>query len=122
MIVPALRARRHMPAEPCGSAGFDRAHHFELIAAQMPGIVTAESSTVIAEDIRDLQPLRWHWRSAGSVLQPVHRVERARHIPDRTRRDMGVLCRGREFGVAEQYLDHPDIGILFQQMRREAVP
>ena len=42
--------------------------------------------------------------------------------PDRLGGDPGIERRGVELGVPEQDLDHPDIDVLLQQMRGEAVP
>src|SRR5712691_3895592 len=49
-------------------------------------------------------------------------VERADHTADRGGGDAGVKRRGVELGVAEQYLDDADVGVLFQEVRGEAVP
>src|SRR5665648_1243360 len=38
------------------------------------------------------------------------------------RDSLGVERRGVELGVPEQNLDHPDVDVLFQKMRGEAVP
>ena len=38
VMVAALGARRHMPAERLGSAGLYRRHHFELAQTDMPAL------------------------------------------------------------------------------------
>src|SRR5271166_5721264 len=82
----------------------------------------------------------WRWKtSATSSLgrrtaaglhsgsRPPHRqrcepVERAGYVADRGVGDARVKRRGVELGMAEQHLDDADVGVLFQQMRGEAVP
>src|SRR5262249_59257298 len=49
-------------------------------------------------------------------------VERAGDAADRGVGDAGVTGGGVELGMAEQHLDDPDVSILFQEMRGEAVP
>ena len=46
---------RNMPAERCGAAALDRAHHFELVKADVTAVGATPSRPVVAEDIRDLQ-------------------------------------------------------------------
>src|SRR6202035_3497385 len=48
-------------------------------------------------------------------------IERAHDLPDGLGGDAGIERRGVELGVPKQDLDHPDIGVLLQQMRRKAV-
>src|SRR5919205_195119 len=48
-------------------------------------------------------------------------LERARHRPDRLGGDAGIEGGGVELGVAEQDLDDPDVDVLLQQVRGEAV-
>src|ERR1700692_4279966 len=48
-------------------------------------------------------------------------IERAHDLPDGLGGDAGVERRGVELGVPQQDLDHPDIGVLLQKMRRKAV-
>src|SRR5450631_2642822 len=48
-------------------------------------------------------------------------IERAHDFADGFGGDAGIERGGVELGVAEQHLDHPDIGVLFQKMRRKAV-
>src|SRR5215471_3851216 len=69
-------------------------------------------------------------RRTAAGLQPGSRpffgqwrepVERAGHRADRRIGDAGVKGRGVELGMAEQNLDDADVGVLFQQMRGEAV-
>src|SRR6202022_2199449 len=49
-------------------------------------------------------------------------LQRAFDVADRVDGDAGVE-RGRlQLGVSEQDLDHANVDVLFEQMRREAVP
>src|SRR5215471_7613790 len=57
--------------------------------------------------------------SAGHLPQE---VERARHLADRVDRYAGVERRRVELLVSEQNLDHPDIGLLLQEVGGKAVP
>src|SRR5437763_4936811 len=57
--------------------------------------------------------------SAGHLQQE---VERARHLADRADGDACVQGRRVELLVSQQNLDDPDIGLLLQEMRGEAVP
>ena len=49
-------------------------------------------------------------------------VERAGHAADRRIVEAGVKRGGIELGVAEQHLDEVDVGVLFQEVRGDAVP
>jgi hypothetical protein len=82
---------------------------------------------VTVEDVCDLQPVAAHGRrlhsgSRSPFGQRREPVERAGHGADRGVGDTGVTGRGIELGVTEQHLDDADVGILFEQMRGEAVP
>src|SRR6266705_931501 len=48
-------------------------------------------------------------------------IERAHDLPDGLGGDAGVERRGVELGVPQQDLDHPNISVLLQKMRRKAV-
>src|SRR5262252_4990182 len=56
---------------------------------------------------------------AGHLQQ---KVERACHLADRADGDAGVERRRVELLVSEQHLDHPNIGLLLQEMGGRAVP
>jgi hypothetical protein len=81
-----------------------------------------------AENIRDLQNRARHARRAlGWRLGPVggqqrETIERAHDRADHVGGDLRIERRVLEFGVAEQHLDHPDVGILLEQMGGKAVP
>jgi len=49
-------------------------------------------------------------------------VQRAASPGDCVRRDGGVAGGGIDPGVAEQRLNDPDVGAVFQQMRGKAMP
>src|SRR5271154_2508758 len=49
-------------------------------------------------------------------------IQRAHDLADRVGGDTGVERRRLQLRVAEQDLDHPDIDVLFEQMRCKAVP
>ena len=92
----------------------------------MAGVGSAPGRSMAAEDIRDLQ----NWtRHNGRALRgrhvrlalPDELIERARDLTDRLGGHLGVERRGVELGVPEQNLDHPNVDILFQKMRGEAV-
>src|SRR5450756_2324861 len=79
-----------------------------------------------AENICDLQNWTRHKSRAlrgrrARLALPDELIERARYLPDRLGGHLGVERRGVELGVSEQDLDHPDVDILFQKMRGEAV-
>src|SRR6267154_79579 len=58
----------------------------------------------------------------GTLLElACNAVERAHDLPDGLGGDAGVERRGVGLGVPQQDLDHPDIGVLLQQMCRKAV-
>ena len=64
---------------------------------------------------------------SGGRRRPLRRVEadalqRALDVADRADGDAGVERRRLELGVAEQHLDHANVGALFEQVGREAVP
>src|SRR6266700_313315 len=87
---------------------------------------------------RQAAPWRWKMCATSSLgrltaaglrsgCRPPYRqrcepVERAGHAADRGIGDARVQRRGVELGMAEQHLDDADVGVLFQQMRGEAVP
>src|SRR6266566_8106601 len=48
-------------------------------------------------------------------------IERAHDLPNGLGGDTCIERRGVELGMPQQDLDHPDIGVLLQQMRRKAV-
>ena len=128
MLVATLCAPGHMPAERFGPAGFNRRHHLELGQADMPRIGLPPRGTMSAEDVSDLQPGPGHpgARSLQTsrqclTLQFGQRFIGADRVSDRFGGDMGVLCSGRQFGVAEQHLDDPHVRVGFQQMRGKTV-
>lgn len=55
VMVAALGAPGHMPAERFGPAGLDRRHHLELGKADMPRIGPPPRGTMGAEDVSNLQ-------------------------------------------------------------------
>ena len=68
VMVAALGAARHMPAERLGPAGLDRRHHLELGEADMPRIGLPPRRTMGAEDVSDLQ--LWPGHRPRALLQP----------------------------------------------------
>src|SRR5665213_3348976 len=54
-------------------------------------------------------------------LRQCDAVQRAHDLLYRLGGDARVERGGVELGMAEQHLDHPDIGVLLQKMRRKAV-
>ena len=49
-------AARDVPAERRRAAALNRAHHLQLLQADMAAVGVTPSGTMVAEDIRDLQP------------------------------------------------------------------
>src|SRR5215469_10795089 len=92
----------------------------------MPGIGSAPGGSMAMKDVCDLQPWPAHGRRAtarfSAFLRSVARAGRAGWSPcGSSIGDAGVKGRGVELGMAEQNLDDADVGVLFQQMRGEAV-
>src|SRR6201995_395117 len=84
-------------------------------AAPWPRKMSATSS-----DGRDTR------RASGGRLSALlklarNAIERAHDLSDGPGGDAGVKRRGVELGVPQQDLDHPDIGVLLQKMRRKAM-
>ena len=65
MAARAILASRDVAAERSCPAALDRAHHLQLVEADVPAVGLAPSGTVVAEDIRDLQSWAAH---AGGAL------------------------------------------------------
>src|SRR6516165_7949461 len=57
-------AARDMAAERRRAAALDRAHHLQLVEADVSAVGFTPSGTVVAEDIRDLQS--WPAHAIGS--------------------------------------------------------
>src|SRR5450631_4903620 len=93
----------------------------------MAGIGPAPCRAVAAEDVRDLQ--RWTRHASrvlsgrfGALLELARNaIERAHDLPDDLGGDTRIERRGIELGMTQQDLDHPDIGVLYEQMCRKAV-
>ena len=93
----------------------------------MPGIGPAPVGPMAMKDVGDLQPRAAHGRRAtlrgsrppcAQRRESVERLVTIRIVVSATR----CKARGVELGMAEQHLDQRDVGILFQQVRGEAVP
>src|SRR6266852_3796764 len=84
-------------------------------AGPMPRKMSATSS-----DGRDTRSLASGGRLSLLELQ-CNMFQRAHHLPDHPGGDTRIERRGVELGMAQQDLDHPNVGVLFQQMRRKAV-
>src|SRR6266849_8351378 len=128
-----------MAAERCRAAVLDRRHHLELAEADMAGIGLAPRWSMAAEDIRNLQPwTRQQRRALGGRLRlgllfdlllglvlvgPQRReaIERAHDLADRIGGDARVERRRLKLGMSKQDLDHPNINVVFEQVRREAM-
>src|SRR3954451_22103755 len=123
----AVLAALDMAAKGDGAALLDRRHHLDLAEAEMPGIGSPPIGSMAMEDVRDLQPRAAHGRRLNPGSRPpfgrrCEPVERAGHGADGGVSDTGVTGRGVELGVTEQHLDDADFGVLFQEVRGEAVP
>ena len=49
-------------------------------------------------------------------------LQRAHHLLDRLGGNTGIERRILELSVTKQHLDHPNVGVLLEQMGSEAVP
>jgi hypothetical protein len=58
----AVFTARNMAAERCRAAALDRRHHLELAEAHMTGVGVTPRRSVVAENIRDLEPWTRHAR------------------------------------------------------------
>ena len=82
---------------------------------------------MVAETIRDLQRLPRHPRRASARCLNLLELDcdvlqRAHDRIDGLGGDPRVEGRVLKLGVPEQYLNHPNISVLLQQMGGEAVP
>jgi len=124
VLVVAFGASHDMPTEDSGSASLNGGHHLQLRKVQMPGMITAIGRPMGAEYVRDLQFGMGHWDPdlPGASLPAHQQIERAGHILDRLGRHLGIDRRRFQLGMAQQHLDHPNVGPALQQMCGEAVP
>ena len=103
--VCAVITARDMPAENRRAAVLDSRHHLQLAEAQVTGVMFAPGSTMLAENIRDLQDGTGHKRPAllrrrrGLQMKV---LKRTHDLPDRPGGNAGVdRCR-LELGVSER--------------------
>src|SRR5271155_4043257 len=85
-------------------------------AGPWPRKMSATSS-----DGRDTREFVSGGRLSGLLELARNAIERAHDLPDGLGGDTGIQRGGVELGMSQQDLDHPDIGVLLQQMRRKAV-
>lgn len=114
-------------AEHHRAAVLDRRHHLQLAEAGTTGVGLVPCRTMAAENIRDLQSRARHRRQPSARCLNLLELDRdvLQRAHDRIDGLVGHTCVERrilKLGVAEQNLDHPDVGVLLQQMRGEAVP
>lgn len=117
----AVAALLRVTTERSSTTGLDCCHDAPLGPSEMMGVRLTECITVVAEDIRHLQP-RTHEEDSGRRrhLEP-QPVERTLGAADDAGRHMRV-ARGRlHVGVAKQHLDDADVGPILQEVRRERV-
>ena len=100
MMVPALGASRHMPAECFGSAGFYRRHHFELAETDMTRIGLPICRTILPKDISYLQ--LWARQPPGPLLQSPPDSVILQLLQHLIRADGAPDCLGRNMGVARR--------------------
>ena len=109
------------------SAVFNGLHQAMLIQRQAMRLPIVRA--VLSKDVGQLQGRLRHGRSAGGrggarafrlgwFAQP---VEGTAGVGDGVGRDGGITCRGLDPGVAQQRLNHANIGAVLQQVRRKAV-
>src|ERR1700722_20649116 len=106
-----------MAAEREAAALLDGRHDLQLSEAQVPPLLLSPRRPVGAEDIRDLQGGTLH----AALLRCGAWLQRADHLAQDLGAHLGIERRGLEFFMSEQNLDHADIHLLLEQMRREAV-
>ena len=92
----------------------------------MAGIGLTPGRSMAAENIRDLQNRARHARRAvggwlGAPELERDMLERAHDLTDRLGGDPGLERCVLEFGVTEQHLDHPNVGVVLEQMGGKAV-
>jgi len=117
-------AARNMTSERRRAATLDGRHHLQLAEAHMGAIGLTPSGPVVAENIRNLQSWTEHKRRVllrRLVLLGLlgQLIERAHHLGDQVGGDACVVRRRIQPLVAEQSLNHADIKLAFQQMRRK---
>ena len=110
-------AAQHMAAQCRSAALFNGRHDLALAQAQMSMLGLTPGRPVGAENIRDLQTRRSH----GRDLRGTHSLQRTDDFPQNVGGDLGIKRRGLELLVPEQDLDHADIHLLLQQVRRKTV-
>ena len=95
----------------------------------MSGISPSPSGAIVTKDISYLQlwpehrPLDLLQSTFHSlILELLEHLKRTDGITDCFGCDVSILGRRRQLGMAEQYLDHPNVGIGFQQMGGKAMP
>ena len=114
MFVRAVLTAGYVAAERRGAATLDRAHHFQLIKADMACIGRAPRRTMVTEDIRDFQTCpcqRGLWRAFLTLFTfgLAKIVQRTLHCRDHAGSNAGIPRRRGQFGVPKQRLYDPDI-------------
>ena len=127
MATGVVLTTRNMAAEGRRAAGLDGAHRLELGVRKVALHSTTPSRAVVAEDIRDLQRWTRHFcrrlqRRALPGSERCQLIERACHIAQHLARHVRIARRRVELGMSQSHLDHANIDILLQKMRRERVP
>ena len=124
MTARRVLAARNMTSERRRAATLDGRHHLQLAEAHMGAIGLTPSGPVVAENIRNLQSWTEHkrrvllrWLVLLGLLGQL--IERAHHLGDQVGGDACVVRRRIQPLVAEQSLNHADIKLAFQQMRRK---
>ena len=124
MTARRVLAARNMTSERRRAATLDGRHHLQLVEAHVTAVGLTPSGTVVAEDIRNLQSWTEHerrvllrWLVLLALLAQL--IERAHHLGDQVGGDACVVRRRIQPLVAEQSLNHADIKLAFQQMRRK---
>src|SRR5216683_2916135 len=97
-----------------------------MVSAEMAGIGLTPGRSMVAENIRDLQNRARHARRAlcgrlGTLELLRDMLQRAHDLTDRLGGDPRIERRVLEFGVTEQHLDHPNVGVVLEQMGGKAM-
>src|SRR4030095_2572556 len=108
------------------AAALYRRHHLHRVETDMAGVGLTPGRSMAAENIRDLQNRARPARCALGgwvVTLTLQRdmLQRAHDLTNRLGGDPRIERRVLEFGVTEQHLDHPNVGIVLEQMGGKAM-
>ena len=110
----AAGTAQHVTTQRRAAALFDRRHDLQLSQTQLCGL--SPHGPMRAEHVRDFG----HGRAPRSavVLQFLQRTD---HLAQQVGGDLRIECCRFQLLVPQQNLDHADVDLLLQQVRRKAV-